>query len=303
MLTSSVTHCKIGVVDASGNITQFCPKGHGIDVVVSPNDFGSGATVQELTDNLSECAFDKVFTGIDDELTSSNSKTWSSKKLNELMTESYSAPSDVSNAYDDGCSIISQTLTNLGVETNTNDANTIAANTKTMASQAYNEGYSKGVSDTKKGSATPSQVASGYTFTSASGVNQTGTLPVRSAFNTIIAPGATEQTNGILAANSVYRTYSFMEADINVSINNGESESTKTFNIGVNIVKLLYVNFSDFSIRKSHDSNNKIQFNATIEIESISGTYVTCNITHKQSYEMFMFDTSYTLKIAIGILY
>ena len=39
----------------------------------------------------------------------------------------------------------------------------------------YNNRYNLGVSNTKKGNATTSQVLSGYTFTSASGVNLTGT--------------------------------------------------------------------------------------------------------------------------------
>ena len=47
----------------------------------------------------------------------------------------------------------------------------------------YTEGYNNGVSATKKGNATASQVLSGKTFTSTAGVNLTGTMPNRGALN------------------------------------------------------------------------------------------------------------------------
>ena len=95
----------------------------------------------------------------------------------------------------DGKTLVANAITGKGVATATNaEFVTMATNINTVATNKYNEGvtyadgranasstnyitgYNAGVSATKKGTASASQVLSGYTFTNASSVGSSGTM-------------------------------------------------------------------------------------------------------------------------------
>ena len=89
----------------------------------------------------------------------------------------------------DGKTLVANAITGQGVTTS-NDATfqTMATNITTVGTNKYNAG----VTDTKKGTATASQVLSGYTFTNNSSVGVSGTIPSKGA--TTYTPGDSAQT-------------------------------------------------------------------------------------------------------------
>ena len=125
MASSTLIHSKMGIVDATGNVSQFCPSTSGIDVILKPNGFGSGSTVQELVDNLGEVAFDQNFLGIDDEAIEADDTTWSTNKLSSYLDEAKHECDALTEAFNNGCALISEKLTERGVPTNTTNPNTI----------------------------------------------------------------------------------------------------------------------------------------------------------------------------------
>lgn len=92
--------------------------------------------------------------------------------LDELITKA--------NEIQAGRSLIANTLTSEGVTTSGTDSwNTMATNINALATLKYNAG----VSATKVGTATSSQVLTGYTFTNSSGVGLSGGMANRGALN------------------------------------------------------------------------------------------------------------------------
>ena len=87
MATTTTTHCKMGIVDASGNVNVLYPQTTGADVSITPNSAAASATtVQALVNALTASAFIQNFTGIDDTSTSSTVKTWSANKINSEIS-------------------------------------------------------------------------------------------------------------------------------------------------------------------------------------------------------------------------
>ena len=86
----------------------------------------------------------------------------------------------------DGKTLVANTITGQGVAT-VSDATfaIMATNINTVATNKYNEG----VSATKKGTASASQVLSGYTFTNASSVGASGTMTNNGAVNQTLNAG------------------------------------------------------------------------------------------------------------------
>lgn len=83
----------------------------------------------------------------------------------------------------DGKQTVANAITGQGVNTAADATfGTMANNIKTVGTNKYNSGYSSGVNDTKKGTAVTANVLAGKTFTSASGVNLTGTLVDRGQY-------------------------------------------------------------------------------------------------------------------------
>ena len=87
MATTTTTHCKMGIVDASGNVNVLYPQTTGADVSITPNSAAPNATtVQALVNALTASAFISNFSGIDDTNTSSTVKTWSAHKINSEIS-------------------------------------------------------------------------------------------------------------------------------------------------------------------------------------------------------------------------
>ena len=87
MATTTTTHCKMGIVDASGNVNVLYPQTTGADVSITPNSAAADATtVQALVNALTASAFISNFSGIDDSSTSSTVKTWSANKINSEIS-------------------------------------------------------------------------------------------------------------------------------------------------------------------------------------------------------------------------
>ena len=88
----------------------------------------------------------------------------------------------------DGKTLVANTITGQGVAT-VSDATfaIMATNINTVATNKYNEG----VSATKKGTASASQVLSGYTFTNASSVGASGTMTNNGAVNQTLSINGT----------------------------------------------------------------------------------------------------------------
>lgn len=83
----------------------------------------------------------------------------------------------------DGKQSVAYAITKQGVSTAADATfGTMANNIGTVGTNKYNAGYSSGVSDTKKGNAVAADVLAGKTFTSANGVNLTGTLVNRGQY-------------------------------------------------------------------------------------------------------------------------
>lgn len=105
-------------------------------------------------------------------VTYSNEET-SVTNVDEALDELIDRTKDVQ----EGRNLIANAITNGGVTTSATDAwSTIATNINSLATLKYNAG----VSATKKGTATASQVLTGYTFTNNSGVEISGGMPNRS---------------------------------------------------------------------------------------------------------------------------
>jgi hypothetical protein len=85
MATSIATHCKMGIVDATGNVTMIYPQTTGADVIIRPNSVVSATTVQGLVETLKDSAFISDFLGIDDESNDSETHTYSIKKINTKL--------------------------------------------------------------------------------------------------------------------------------------------------------------------------------------------------------------------------
>jgi hypothetical protein len=85
MATSIATHCKMGIVDATGNVTMIYPQTTGADVIIRPNSVVSATTVQGLVETLKESAFLTDFLGINDDLDDSEKYTYSVKKINAKL--------------------------------------------------------------------------------------------------------------------------------------------------------------------------------------------------------------------------
>lgn len=83
----------------------------------------------------------------------------------------------------DGKQSVAYAITKQGVSTAADATfGTMANNIGIVGTNKYNTGYSSGVSDTKKGNAVAADVLAGKTFTSANGVNLTGTLVNRGQY-------------------------------------------------------------------------------------------------------------------------
>lgn len=74
-------HCKMGFLDQAGNIRVIYPQTTGDDINVTPTALAPYSTVQEIVDHLGKSAFVADFEGIDDNSTTSTTKTYSAKKM------------------------------------------------------------------------------------------------------------------------------------------------------------------------------------------------------------------------------
>ena len=83
----------------------------------------------------------------------------------------------------DGKRSVANAITGQGVNTAADATfGTMANNIGTVGTNKYNAGYASGVNSTKKGTAVAANVLAGVTFTSANGVNLTGTLVNRGQY-------------------------------------------------------------------------------------------------------------------------
>ena len=87
MATTITTHCKMGIVDASGNVNVLYPQTTGSDVSITPTSVVTATTVQGLVNNLKASAFISNFTGINDNSTTSTTATYSASKIAALNSD------------------------------------------------------------------------------------------------------------------------------------------------------------------------------------------------------------------------
>lgn len=139
-----------------------------------------------------------------------------------LDAEKYATKEEINSlkkSVSDGKAIVANAITGQGIITATDTTFATMANNVTSAGDAR---YNAGVAATKKGTATEAQVLEGYTFTSSSGVELTGTIankgylnwkPITSGTYSILAG---YYSGGILDSTTVYNNA------LNNAVLNGE---------------------------------------------------------------------------------
>lgn len=165
--------------------------------------------------------------------------------LSEIATWIQNHPNDVTainneittlkNSVSDGKTKVANAITGKGVSTATTATfDTMASNITTMGTNQYNAG----VSATKKGTATAEHVLTGKTFTNASGVDLSGTMPDLTA-NATITHSTSNGTKVILGDASFIETNSdgTQRASIRYNGNTGRISANTLFAIPVGTMR------------------------------------------------------------------
>ena len=132
------------------------------DITAALNDVSSGSSLGELIGALKQAI-----------------------KLNQDNVTQLNE--DLRKDFQDGCKKIADALTAAGVPTTGTDFSTLTQNIETLKNQSYSNGYTDGnnagIKATKVGTATSSQVLTGYSFTNSSSVGINGSMPNRGNLN------------------------------------------------------------------------------------------------------------------------